>query len=339
MDALLTLLGVAGVNYVMGVPGADDVMLDYQSTSFHDALYLRGALGLRPAPEFEAWLARNGPRRRRPGTTIPVRLAPVARGPRMTAPTLWRDLRRFTPARVALGRAGNGLPTAAHLAFQAAHAARPRRRPRRTRHPLPAGRPAAAGFASAVVRSACPDRATYLLRPDLGRRLQDAGDLRPPPVLPIRSRSCCADGLSATAVQRHAVPLLSHLRRPGPLRLGPVVIAAQGRVALGDEIGAALGAEAVAVLIGERPGLSAPDSLGVYLTWQPRPGRTDAERNCISNIRPGGLSPSDAAAKLAWLAGRMRALQLTGIALKDEQPLPDQNSLAGQNRSTSVVST
>lgn len=258
----------------------------------------------------------------------------------MTAPTLWRDLRRFTPARVALGRVGNGLPTAAHLAFQAAHAAARDAVHAELDIPRLQADLAAAGFASTVVRSACPDRATYLLRPDLGRRLQDAGDLTPAPNMLATDTLAIVlcDGLSATAVQRHAVPLLSHLVGQVP-RLGPVIIAAQGRVALGDAIGAALGAEAIAVLIGERPGLSAPDSLGVYLTWQPRPGRTDAERNCISNIRPGGLSPSDAAAKLAWLAGRMRALQLTGIALKDEQPLPDQNSLAGQNRSTSVVST
>ena len=121
-------------------------------------------------------------------------------------------------------------------------------------------------------------------------------------------------------MQRHAVRLLEEVR---PLLLGwdiaPIVIATQGRVALGDEIGAALQAEAVAVLIGERPGLSAADSLGVYLTWQPRPGRTDAERNCISNVRPEGLPPAAAAAKLAWLIGQMRVLGLTGIGLKDEQ--------------------
>jgi ethanolamine ammonia-lyase small subunit len=103
---------------------------------------------------------------------------------------------------------------------------------------------------------------------------------------------------------------------------GPVVIARQGRVALGDEIGTALGADAVAVLIGERPGLSTPDSLGLYLTWQPRPGRTDAERNCISNIRPEGLPIPDAAAKLLWLIAAMQRLGVTGVALKDEQPIP-----------------
>ena len=127
------------------------------------------------------------------------------------------------------------------------------------------------------------------------------------------------DGLSAIAVQRHAVPLLRHLVPVAPAQLRPIVVAEQGRVALGDDIGEAMGAEAVAVLIGERPGLSAADSLGVYLTWQPRRGRTDAERNCISNIRPDGLAPEAAGDKLLWLISAMRRLRLTGIGLKDEQ--------------------
>jgi len=238
----------------------------------------------------------------------------------MSAPTLWRDLRRFTPARVALGRAGNGLPTAAHLAFQAAHAA--------ARDAVHAALDVAALQAAlprpaVVVRSACPDRATYLLRPDLGRRLAPGTVLRAEP-------ECLAvvicDGLSATAVQRHAAPVVAALGE-----VGPIVIATQGRVALGDDVGALLGAEAVLVLIGERPGLSTPDSLGAYLTWQPRPGRTDAERNCVSNIRPEGLPPAEAALKLRWLIGEMRRLRLTGVALKDEAP--------DQRRSISVTAT
>jgi ethanolamine ammonia-lyase small subunit len=130
------------------------------------------------------------------------------------------------------------------------------------------------------------------------------------------------DGLSAIAVQRHAPVLLAHaipaLRRAGHA-VAPVIVAEQGRVALGDDIGEAMGADAVAVLIGERPGLTAADSLGVYLTWQPRRGRTDAERNCISNIRPEGLAPQAAADKLLWLIGAMQRLRLTGVGLKDEQ--------------------
>ena len=236
-----------------------------------------------------------------------------------TPPTLWRDLRRFTPARVALGRVGNGLPTAAHLEFQAAHAAARDAVHAELNMEQLAADLAAAGLSSTTVHSACPDRRTYLLRPDLGRRLAEGEAARLPRTPGIAF--VVADGLSATAVQRHAAPLLAQVM-PALGATGPVVIARQGRVALGDEIGAALGADAVAVLIGERPGLSTPDSLGLYLTWQPRPGRTDAERNCISNIRPEGLPIPEAAAKLLWLIAAMRRLGLTGVALKDEQPTP-----------------
>jgi ethanolamine ammonia-lyase small subunit len=236
-----------------------------------------------------------------------------------TPPTLWRDLRRFTPARVALGRVGNGLPTAAHLEFQAAHAAARDAVHAELNVEQLAADLAGAGLSSTTVHSACPDRRTYLLRPDLGRRLAEGEAARLPRTPGIAF--VVADGLSATAVQRHAAPLLAQVM-PALGATGPVVIARQGRVALGDEIGAALGAEAVALLIGERPGLSTPDSLGLYLTWQPRPGRTDAERNCISNIRPEGLPIPEAAAKLLWLIDAMRRLGLTGVALKDEQPTP-----------------
>jgi len=229
----------------------------------------------------------------------------------------WMDLRQFTPARVALGRAGNGLPTAAHLAFQAAHAAA-----RDAVHAsLDIGALQAelqdAGLASIAVPSEAPDRRSYLLRPDLGRRLSNRTAI---PRLPAAMLFVVCDGLSAIAVQRHAVALLRQVvaRVPGPV--APIVVAEQGRVALGDDIGEAMEAEAVAVLIGERPGLSAPDSLGVYLTWLPRRGRTDAERNCISNIRSEGLPPHAAADKLLWLIDSMRRLRLTGVLLKDEQP-------------------
>jgi ethanolamine ammonia-lyase small subunit len=233
-------------------------------------------------------------------------------------PARWDDLRRFTLARVALGRAGNGLPTAAHLAFQAAHAG--------ARDAVHAALDvaalgealSAAGLPSIAVHSAAQDRRTYLLRPDLGRRLRETDRARLIPAPGAVVLVVC-DGLSATAVQRHAVPLLVQVARALG-QTAPIVIAEQGRVALGDAIGALVQAEAVAVLIGERPGLSAADSLGVYLTWQPRPGRTDAERNCISNIRADGLPPEAAAAKLLWLIGVMRRLRLTGVDLKDEQP-------------------
>ncbi len=244
-------------------------------------------------------------------------------------PVLWRDLRRFTPARIALGRAGNGLPTDAHLAFQAAHAAARDAVHAELDIPALAADLAAAGLSSTVVQTACPDRRTYLLRPDLGRRLAENQPLAPTPGIAF----VICDGLSATAAQRHAAPLLAQVM-PALRQFGPVVIARQGRVALGDDIGSALAAEAVAVLIGERPGLSTPDSLGVYLTWRPRPGRTDAERNCISNIRPDGLAIAEAGGKLLWLIAAMRQQRQTGIALKDEQPLA-----IPQNSSTSVAAT
>ncbi|HVY17614.1 MAG TPA: ethanolamine ammonia-lyase subunit EutC [Rhodopila sp.] len=231
----------------------------------------------------------------------------------------WHDLRRHTTARVALGRAGNAMPTAAHLAFQAAHAA--------ARDAVHAGLDVDALAASIAapdirsVRSACPDRTTYLLRPDLGRRLadEDRMALGAHPA-PGRLVLAICDGLSATAVQRHAGAVLAHLL-PRLDAAGPVVIATQGRVALGDDIGAALRAQAVAVLIGERPGLTTPDSLGIYLTWAPVPGRTDAERNCISNVHATGLAPVAAAEKLLWLVGAMRRMQVSGVGLKDEQPI------------------
>ncbi len=239
-------------------------------------------------------------------------------------PAAWRNLRRFTQARIALGRAGNAVPTAAHLAFQAAHAgARDAVHAALDVADLLAGL-RVAGLPGVAVTSAAADRGTYLLRPDLGRALrpQDTAALAAAPC-PGGFALVVCDGLSALAAQRHAVPLLARLGpalRGDGLALAPVVVAVQGRVALGDAIGAALQAEAVLVLIGERPGLSAADSLGAYLTWHPRAGVSDAERNCVSNIRPGGVDPAAAAAKLLWLIRRMRALRLTGVALKDEQP-------------------
>lgn len=226
----------------------------------------------------------------------------------MTTPRIWTDLRRFTPARVGLGRVGNAQPTAAHLAFAADHAA--------ARDAVMAELDTAAlaadlGGDVTIMRSAAPDRSAYLLRPDLGRSLAPGATLSPVPgCLAI----VIADGLSAVAVQRHAAALVKALALPAQL-----VIATQARVALGDPIGAALQAEAVLVLIGERPGLSSPDSLGAYLTWQPRIGRTDAQRNCVSNIRPEGLPISEAAVKLRWLIAESSRLRLTGVSLKDEQ--------------------
>jgi ethanolamine ammonia-lyase small subunit len=233
----------------------------------------------------------------------------------------WLALRQFTAARIALGRVGTGLPTDAVLRFDTAHALA------RDAVHLPldtavlAADLAAADFAACTVQSRAPDRATYLRRPDLGRRLApDAAMSLPDAAGEHDLGIVLADGLSAVAVQRHAVPVLGALRAllPREWRIAPVVVARQARVALGDEIGARLRARLVLVLIGERPGLSSPDSLGAYLTFAPEIGRTDAERNCVSNIRPEGLAYSEAARKLAWLMQTALRIALTGVELKDE---------------------
>jgi ethanolamine ammonia-lyase small subunit len=240
------------------------------------------------------------------------------------APDPWSGLRAHTMARIALGRAGASLPTTEWLRFAEAHALA--RDAVHTALDVPAlcAGLQQHGFEPGVVGSAAADRATYLRRPDLGRRLApaSAAQLRPqPPGLVV----VLADGLSARATQAHALPLLralrSQLKAAGEgagESIAAVVVATQARVALGDEVGELLGARAVLVLIGERPGLSSPDSLGAYLTWAPRRGRSDAERNCVSNIRPEGQPPAQAAARLAWLLGAARRLGGTGVALKDE---------------------
>ncbi|WP_310460824.1 ethanolamine ammonia-lyase subunit EutC [Sphaerotilus sp.] len=247
----------------------------------------------------------------------------------LTTPDPWACLRALTPARVGLGRAGSSLPTRELLAFGAAHA-----QARDAVH-LPLDADALCmqietlGLPTLRVRSAAPDRATYLLRPDLGRRLErDSAvqlDAHGPAGAETDLLLVVGDGLSSAAVQRQAVPLIEALvrQRPDGWRLGPVVIATQARVALGDDIGQRLAAPMVAVLIGERPGLSSPDSLGVYLTHAPRVGRTDAERNCLSNVRAEGLQHAEAARKLWWLVQAARQLQLTGVGLKDHSDLCD----------------
>lgn len=243
----------------------------------------------------------------------------------------WADLRRHTPARIALGRSGVSLPTAQQLAFQLAHA-----QARDAVHrPLDARAAADAidglGVPTLRAHSAAADRATFLQRPDLGRQLDEASARALQPAPAGAAPDLCivvADGLSALAIERHAAPflaaLLAQLRGDAPAwRLAPAVLVEQGRVAIGDEIGERLGARMVLVLIGERPGLSSPDSLGLYLTWGPRRGRSDAERNCISNVRPGGQDYPDAAARAAWLLRAARARGLTGVGLKDEStPVP-----------------
>jgi ethanolamine ammonia-lyase small subunit len=240
--------------------------------------------------------------------------------PPASEPSFWSELRRFTPARIGLGRSGVAVPTHEVLAFGWAHA-----RARDAVHtPLDhvalEGELQASGFDVRQAHSCAHDRATYLRRPDLGRQLDAQHDAMLRAAGPVDIALVIGDGLSSLAVQRHAVPLLVALRErlATSLSCSPVVIARQARVAIGDDIGEQLGARIVVVLIGERPGLSSPDSLGVYLTHTPRRGRHDAERNCISNVRPEGLPIGAAAHKLAWHIGQALQRGLTGVGLKDE---------------------
>jgi len=231
------------------------------------------------------------------------------------------SLRSYTPARIALRRTGVSLATTEILDFQLAHAqardaVHATLDPQQLTHRLRTEIPSLTG-PILTLASAAPDRASYLRRPDLGRTLAPASAalLHPSPcdILLV-----IADGLSATAIDRHAIPLLAALlpTLPSNQTLGPLCIATQARVAIADHIGSLLHAQLSVILIGERPGLSSPDSLGVYITWNPTPGRTDADRNCISNIRTAGLDYTAAAARIAFYCAEAHRLQLTGTALK-----------------------
>jgi len=253
-------------------------------------------------------------------------------GPQGTPLDPWTVLRRHTPARIALGRAGTSLPTSEVLRFAAAHA-----QARDAVH-LPLDAAAleadlrARGHPVLQVRSRAATRTEYLVRPDLGRLLDDAGqaaiDAQRAAAGPVDLCVVVGDGLSAIAAQRHAAVLVAALAEAlggdgsgapvAGVRIGPVVIATQARVALADDIGQRLGASLALILLGERPGLSSPDSLGAYLTWAPAPGHAEAERNCVSNIRPEGLPVPAAAARLAWLVREALRRRMTGIELKDE---------------------
>ncbi|MGB7102679.1 MAG: ethanolamine ammonia-lyase subunit EutC [Xanthobacteraceae bacterium] len=239
-----------------------------------------------------------------------------------TEDEFWTGLRQMTAARIGLKRAGASLATGPLLDFKLAHA----RARDAVAEPLDEARLAAelAGLDCPVisVASAAADRQTYLLRPDLGRRFAANADA----ALAAHKGDydvvfVVADGLSSRAVALHAGPVSSltmpALRAEG-WRIGPVVIVRYGRVAIGDAIATALGAESVAVLIGERPGLTAPHSMGAYLTFKPRADTSDAERNCISNIRPDGVDYTAAGSKLAHLLRAMRTRRLSGVQLKDD---------------------
>lgn len=237
----------------------------------------------------------------------------------LIADSLAARLRALTPARVGLGRTGVSQRIGDQLQFQQAHAlARDAVHARLEAAALAEALRKISGSDVARLHSMAPDRPTYLQRPDLGRRLNNES----------RDALACvgkggwelalvvADGLSALAVERHAAPLLEELMpQLEEWNIAPICVVEQGRVAICDEIGEALGAQLCVVLIGERPGLSAPDSLGAYITWQPRHGRTDAERNCVSNIRAEGLSYDQAAAQIGFYLTQARRRQLTGVAL------------------------
>jgi ethanolamine ammonia-lyase small subunit len=234
----------------------------------------------------------------------------------------WNELRQLTGARIGLARSGASLATAPLLQFALAHA-QARDAVHETLDEAKLAEALEALDLPVVnVASAAGDRQQYLMRPDLGRRLAEHADA----VLasyqgPYDVAFVVADGLSARAVQTHAAPVLRDII-PALLRedrrIAPLVIARQARVALGDEVATALKANAVVVLIGERPGLSSPDSMGAYLTWRPHVGTTDADRNCTSNIRPQGVGYADAAFKIIALLRAMRTRRLSGVMLKDE---------------------
>lgn len=242
-------------------------------------------------------------------------------------PDPWVSLRAFTPARIALGRTGVAIPLQEVLQFRMAHAhARDAVYSLLDTTTLTA-RLAGLGYAVHDLHSRAADRHEYLQRPDKGRRLNEASAARlsgSGTMPPTRLSIVLADGLSATAVNHHALPLLELLipmLQWGGLTIAPINLVQQGRVAIGDEIGMLQQAAMVIVLIGERPGLSSPDSLGIYLTYRPVVGLTDEARNCISNVRPGGLTYQAAADKLYWLIRESLRLQLSGVALKDEAGL------------------
>jgi ethanolamine ammonia-lyase small subunit len=242
----------------------------------------------------------------------------------LTDPDPWFHLRRFTAARIAIGRTGGSQKTSTVLDFRLAHA-RARDAVHASFDPESVASPLNdAGIATEILSTSVRDRREYLLRPDLGRSLDEISKSS------LASRNSCdlvvivSDGLAAAAAERHAaatvLPLIMELQAAG-WDIAPVFIVPLGRVKVQDEIGSALNARFSLMLLGERPGLGTPDSLGAYFTANPSPSCTDADRNCVSNIRPEGLPPAEAAAKLAWLLKESRRLGLSGVHLKDNQSM------------------
>jgi len=241
----------------------------------------------------------------------------------------WLELRRLTPARIALGRTGTSLPTRAQLDFQFAHAQARDAVHLAFDHAEISSQLSERGRETLLLHSAAPDRDSYLQRPDLGRKLNDESaqalrDYTSAHPGGVDLVMVVADGLSALAVHRHTLPFLTRLEEQmsgDGWSVAPVVLVEQGRVAIGDEIGQLLGAKMLVMLIGERPGLSSPDSLGLYFTYAPKVGLTDAYRNCISNVRLEGLSYGMAAHRLLYLMREACRRQLSGVNLKDEAQL------------------
>lgn len=243
-------------------------------------------------------------------------------------PDAWGGLRAATSARIALGRAGASLPTHEWLDFKASHAAARDAVHNEFDAEQLAGQIAALGMQTLLAASAAGDRAAFLKRPDLGRRLDPPsqqlleGFVAPPDRADLAI--VVSDGLSALAAHRQTIPLLSALLpklRGEGWRLAPIVVVRFGRVALEDQIGALLDAQVALMLLGERPGLGSADSLGAYLVYDPKPGNADAQRNCVSNIRPEGLAPADAAETIFYLLSEARRQRLSGVRLKDQRLL------------------
>lgn len=253
----------------------------------------------------------------------------------VVVPNPWDKLRQYTSARIALGRAGTSLPTKPHLEFQLAHA----RARDAVHHVLDVGKLEAdlkaRGHDAILLHSAAETRPMYLQRPDKGRRLDEAsrarlaGMARPEGGYDVVF--VIGDGLSSFAIEENAAAFLDvMLPSLGEAwRVAPLVIVREARVAVGDEVGALLGARMVVVLIGERPGLSSPDSMGIYMTLSPRVGLTDEARNCISNVRREGLSYKGAAHKLNYLMAEAKKRGHSGVLLKDEAETVSDTALPG----------
>jgi ethanolamine ammonia-lyase small subunit len=251
----------------------------------------------------------------------------------------WSKLRQYTPARIALGRSGTSLPTKPHLEFQLAHA----RARNAVHHEINIEALEAAlqgrGHATLVLHSAAGNRPVYLQRPDKGRRLDDASRealaAAPKSAVPYDVAFVIGDGLSSFAIEENAAAFLDVMTpalTASNWNIAPLVLVKEARVAVGDEVGELLGASMVVVLIGERPGLSSPDSMGIYMTLNPRVGLTDESRNCISNVRREGLSYEGAAHKLLYLMTEARRRGLSGVQLKDEaEALPSTLTTSGEN--------